>query len=112
MRATQMRDAHPACVNLVTWQLTRQLLGGDAAGRLAKSLDPLLDVSERLEAGFNRLGRDVLQHVGCDGIAQAIEIVDQLSAARGKKQPVGAAVPRIVAALEQTVLDQTIEQAH
>ena len=80
------------------------------ARRLGKTLDPLLDVSERCKTGFDRGGRDVLQHVGCNGIAQTVEIVDQLAAARREEQPVGAAVLGIVPALKQTVLDQTVKK--
>src|SRR5450432_4186177 len=90
----------------------RRLLGGDVAGRFGTRLDPLLDVSERLQAGFNGLLGNVLQHIGGDGIAQTIEIVDELTAARGEVQFVGAAILRIVPSLQQTVLDQPIEQPH
>ena len=55
---------------------------------------------------------NVVQHVGCDRIAQAVEIVDKLPAARGQKQPVGAAILRIVPPLEQAMLDQPVEQPH
>lgn len=44
-------------------------LGRDVAARLGKALDPLLDVAERLEAGFDRVGRYIPQHVGCNGVA-------------------------------------------
>jgi hypothetical protein len=38
---------------------SRGLFGRDVAARLGKALDPLLDVAERLEAGFDRVGRDI-----------------------------------------------------
>ena len=88
------------------------LLGRDVAARLGKALDPLLDVCERCEAGFDRLGRDVLQNVCCNGVAQAVEIIDKLTAARCEKQSVSASIPGVVPSFEKTVLDQTIEQAH
>ena len=61
------------------------LLGRDIATRLGEALDPLLDVAERLEAGFDRVDRDISQHVGCDGVAQTVEIIDELTAACGEK---------------------------
>jgi hypothetical protein len=39
------------------------LLGRDAAGGLGKALDPLLDLPQRFQAGFNGAGRDVPQHI-------------------------------------------------
>src|SRR5258708_18881647 len=89
-----------------------QLFSRDVVARFSEALDALLDVSERLQAGLDCLGRDILQHIGRDRVAQAVEIIDELTAARGEKQPVGAPVLRVVAPLEQTVLDQAIEQAH
>ena len=88
------------------------LLGRDIAARLGKTLDPLLDVAEGLEAGFDRVGRDISQHLGCDVVAQTVEIIDELTAACGEKEPIGASIPRVVPSLEKAVLDQTIEQAH
>ena len=61
------------------------LLGRDVAAKLGKALDPLLDVAERLEAGFDRVDRDISQHVGCDGVAQTVEIIDKLPAACREK---------------------------
>lgn len=87
-------------------------LDRDVAARLGKALDPLLDVAERLEAGFDRVGRDIAQHVGCDGVAQTVEIIDKLTAACGEKESIGASIPRVVPPFEKAVLDQTIEQAH
>src|SRR5216684_7020522 len=72
-----------------------RLLGRDIAARLGKALDPLLDVAERLEAGFDRVGRDISQHISCNGVAQTVEIIDKLAAACGEKQSIGAAIPRI-----------------
>ena len=92
-------------------QATR-LFRRDVAGRHGKTLDPLLDVPERLKRGLDCLGRDVLQDVGCDGVAQTIEIVDKLAAGTGQEELVGATILGIVPALQKTVLDQTIEQAH
>src|SRR6266481_8417592 len=89
-----------------------RLLGRDVAARLGKALDPLLDVAERLEAGFDRIGRYIPQHIGCDGVAQTVEIVHELTTACGEKQSIGASIPWIVPSLEKAVLNQTIEQAH
>jgi hypothetical protein len=88
------------------------LLGGHAARRLAQPLDSLLDGSKRLQAGFDRNGGRILQHFDGNGIAQGIEIVDQLSAACREKKPVGTPILRVVPPLQKAVLDQTIEQAH
>ena len=82
------------------------------AGRIGQRLDPLLDVLQRLEAGLDRRVGNVLQNIRCDGVAQAIEIIDKLASARGEKQPVGAPVPGVVAPFEQAMLDQTVEQPH
>jgi hypothetical protein len=60
------KDAHaarePRNARLSGLRLTGSF-GCDAAGRLAKTLEPLLDVSERLEAGFDGVGLDVLQNI-------------------------------------------------
>ena len=81
----------------------RQLLRRDVA-RLGKALDPLFDVYQRLQTGLDRLGRNIPQYIGCDGIAKTVEIVDKLTALRREKQPVGAPVLRIVSPFEETVL--------
>jgi len=81
------------------------------ARRLDQAFDSFLDGSERLQAGFDRNGGSILQYLGCNGIAQRIEIVDQLSAARREKQPIGAPILGVVPALEKAVFDQTIKQA-
>src|ERR1700716_2285050 len=75
--------------------LLARLLGCDAAGRFGKSLDALLDVLERFQAGFDRRRGDILQNIGCDRIAQTVEIIDELVAARREKQAVGAAIPGV-----------------
>src|SRR3982074_2204680 len=95
-----------------SWFGPVELFGRNIAGRFGKALDPFLDVSKRLQAGFNGVGRHVPQHVRCNGVAQTVEIVDKLPAARGKEQPVGASIPGVVPPLEKSVLDQTIEQAY
>src|ERR1700730_19464488 len=81
------------------------LLRRDVAGRIGQSLDPLLDVLQRLEAGFDRGVGKVAQNIRCNGVAQAVEVIDQLTSACGEKQPVGAAVLGVVAPLKQAVLD-------
>jgi hypothetical protein len=91
---------------------SRGLLGRDVAARLGKALDPLLDVAERLEAGFDGVGRDISQHLGCDGVAQTVKIIDELTAACSEKESIGTSIPRVVPSLEKAVLDQTIKQAH
>jgi hypothetical protein len=55
------RAAFRLPTNRIIW--LRHSFGCDAAGRLAKTLDPLLDVSERPEAGFDCVGGDVLQNI-------------------------------------------------
>jgi len=40
---------------------TTGLLGRDVAGRLGKALDPVLDFPKRLQAGFDRRRRNVVQ---------------------------------------------------
>ena len=75
------------------------------SGGSGKALDPLLDVSERFEAGFDRASRDILQNIGCNGVAQTVEIIDKLTAGRGEKQSVGASIPGVVPSLEKTVFD-------
>src|SRR6202165_2259979 len=109
-----MRTRHQAGASRVrlAGNQTIWLFGRDIAGSLGKALDPLLDVFERFEAGFNRVGRDILQHIGCNSVAQTVEIIDKLTAALREEQPVGASIPGIVPPLEKTMLDQTIEQAH
>src|SRR6267143_5086138 len=92
--------------------LLARLLGRDAAGRFGKSLDALLDVLERFQAGFDGRRGDILQNLGCDRIAQTVEIIDKLAAARREKQAVGTAIPEIGSAFQQAVLDQTVEQTH
>src|SRR6266566_2897294 len=87
-------------------------LGRDVAARLGKALDPLLDVAERLEAGFDRVGRDISQHVGCDVVTQTVEVIDKLATAFRQKESIGASIPWIVPSLEKAVLDQSIEQAY
>ena len=62
-----------------------RLLDRDIGRGLASTLDVLLDVHQRLETGLDRIGGNVAQNIGCDGIAQAVEIVDQLAAARCQK---------------------------
>jgi hypothetical protein len=62
-----------------------ELFSRDMAARLGQALDTLLDVTERFEAGFNCVGRDISQHVGCDGVAQTVEIIDKLAAALRQK---------------------------
>src|SRR5579859_1839319 len=74
--------------------------------------DAILDRAQRIKAGLHRFPGEILHHVGRDRIAKAVEIVDELLAARGQEQAVGAAVLWIVAPLEQALLDQTIEQPH
>ena len=84
-RDDRYRSIWPFQGHLAQAREARRLLGRDVAARLGKALDPLLDVSERFEAGFDRVGRDISQHVGCDGVAQTVEIIDELTAACGKK---------------------------
>src|SRR5260370_33039252 len=60
-----------------------KLFGRDVVARVSEALDALLDVSERLQAGLDCLGRNILQHIGRDRVAQAVEIIDELTAARG-----------------------------
>src|SRR6185312_16661943 len=99
----------PTC-GLRSKEMCRTLLGGDAA-RLGKALDPVLDVAQRFKGGRDRGRWNIPQHIVCDGVAQAVEIVDELATARGEEQPVGATIARIMPPFEQPVLDQTIEQS-
>src|SRR5882724_11398558 len=92
--------------------LVVRLLGRDVAGRFGKALDAFLDVSKRDERGFNGPGRDILQHIRGNGAAQTVEIINQLTASRREKQPVGTTVLRVIPPFKKAVLDQTIEQAH
>ena len=87
------------------------LLGRDVAGGFGKALDAVLDIPKRLETGLDLFGRQILQHIGRNGVAQTVEVIDQLAASRREKQPVGPSIPGIVPPLEKTVLDQAIEQA-
>ena len=108
-RSTNVGDAILAIYCGFTWPI---YLAAMSPGGSAKPLDPLLDIPQRFETGPDRGVRNFLQHVGRDGVAQTVEIVDQLAAAWGEKQPVGAAVPGVVPPLQQAMLDQAIEQAH
>src|SRR5579859_870105 len=92
--------------------LCRALFRRDAIALLGQRLDAILDRAQRIKAGLHRFPGEILHHVGRDRIAKAVEIVDELLAARGQEQAVGAAVLWIVAPLEQALLDQTIEQPH
>src|SRR6185437_10690847 len=89
----------------------RRLFGRDVA-RIGKALDAFLDVAERVEAGLDRIRRDALQYVGRNGVAQAIEIVDELAPGFGQEQSVGASIPGIIAALDQPMLNQPVKQPH
>jgi hypothetical protein len=42
----------------------------------------MLDVAAHAEPGLNRVRRDILPHLAGDGIAQAVEVVQQLGALR------------------------------
>src|SRR6476646_9758208 len=57
---------------------------------LGEALDPLLDVAERLERGLDRCRGNVLQYLFGDGIAQAVEVVDELAAGGGRGDRAGA----------------------
>ncbi len=46
-----------------------------------------------------------------NGGTQAVEIVDKPAAGAGQKQTIGAAVIRILPALQKTLFDQAVEQA-
>src|SRR5450631_1419248 len=105
-RLVDSNDAHAARVvvpraafrlptNRMIWLLTGCLLGCDAAGRFNEALDSLLDVPERPEAGFDGRRGDILQNIGRDGVAQTVEIIDKLAAARGEKQAVGPPISGI-----------------
>jgi hypothetical protein len=65
-RLLNSKDAHAARssrgARLSDFQLTG-LLGCDAAGRFNETFDSLLDVPERLEAGFDSRRGDVLQNI-------------------------------------------------
>src|SRR5581483_8034192 len=89
-----------------------RLFRRDVIGWIGLRLDALLDLAQRIEAGLNGLIRQVMQDVDRNRIAQAVEIVDELPAALREEQAVGAAVFRIMPALEQSMFDQTIEQPH
>jgi hypothetical protein len=88
----------------------------DSLGRdirmFRKALDAILDVSECVETGLERAGGNILRYVHRNGVAQAIEIVDELTAGICQKETVGAAILRIMPSLQKAMLDQTIEQAH
>src|ERR1700748_413904 len=45
-----------------------RLLDRDVARWLGEALDPILDVSECFEAGSERRDRNILQHIGRDGV--------------------------------------------
>jgi hypothetical protein len=65
----QFRHSMPVSVGLPDNRIVCRSFGRNAAGRFGKALDPFLDVSECLQADFNCVGLDILQHIGCDGIA-------------------------------------------
>ncbi len=88
------------------------LFGGDVTRRLGQGFDTLLDVSQRLEAGFDGGSRNVLQHVNRNGVAQTIKIIGQLSPICGEKQAVSPPIPGVAAALNKTVLDQPVKQTN
>src|SRR5712692_10672622 len=114
-RLLNSNDAHAArssrgtrlCDFQLIGLLVTGLFGCDAAGRFNEAFDSLLDVPERPEAGFDGRRGDILQNIGRDGVAQAVEIIDKLAAARREKQAVGPAISGIGPPLEKTVLDQT-----
>src|SRR5882762_12002616 len=84
------------------------LLGRDMAGRIGQAFDALLDVAQRAETGFDRLARHAVQDIGRNRVAQAVELVDELAAARGEKQTISAPVLWVVPPLQQPVFDQAI----
>ena len=72
-----------------------------------------MKVKSRIGAtGFDRRHGNILQHIVRNGFAQAIEIIGKLTAGRREKQAVGPAIPGVVPALDQAVLDQPIEQTY
>ena len=87
------------------------LLRRDVARVFAEPLDPLLDLFERFETGPDGGIRNFLQHIDRNRVAQAVEIVDQLTAGAGQEQPVGPAVFWVRPSLQEAVLDQAVEQA-
>ena len=80
------------------------------ARALGETLDAILDVPERLKAGLDFGCRNPLQDIGGDGVSQAVQIIDELTARLGQKQAVGPAVARIGPALQKSVIDQPIQQ--
>src|ERR1700732_1082881 len=71
------------------------LFGGDVTRGLGQGFDTLLDVSQRLEAGFDGGSRNVSQYVNRNGVAQTIKIIGQLPPTCGEKQGVGPARPGV-----------------
>ena len=59
---------------------SRYLFGGDTIAIIGHRLDAILDVAQRAKRGPDRIFRQVLHHVGCNRIAQAVEIVHQAAA--------------------------------
>src|SRR5262245_51075279 len=110
---TSNDDARPVARMLARAVLRRVLsLRRDMPGRLGQFLDPLLDVAQRAETGLKRIRPHVLQDIGRNRISQAVEIIDELPAARRQEQAIGTPVLRIVPPFQQTVLDEAIEQPH
>jgi hypothetical protein len=85
---TQIRTIHLTSPRRAAWpQRSRfaRLLDRDIGGAVTGALDVLFDVDQRAERGLQCVCGDVVQNIGCDVIAQAVEIVDQLAAARRQK---------------------------
>ena len=78
------------------------LFGRDIAGPSPTPLMRSLMSTSVLSVVCDASVGDVVQNIGRDGIAQAVEIVDQLAAARRQEQLVGAAIPGVGPALEQS----------
>src|SRR4029077_2833162 len=99
-------------INLIVSGSSAGSFGRDTTRWFGKRLDPLLDISERLETGFDRSIRQILQTIGRNGIPQSVEIVGKLAAGRGEEHPVGAPVAGIVLSLDKTMFDEPVEKAY
>src|SRR4051812_20270652 len=90
----------------------RVLLRRHVISRAGLRLDAVLDIPQRLEAGGDRLVGNVVEDVGRNHVAQAVQVVDETAASLGQEQSVRAAISGVVTSLEQALLHQAVEQPH
>src|SRR6516165_11511270 len=86
--------------------------GRNVVRRRRRRLDALFDLAQRGKGGLDRIVRHVTQNIDCNCVGEPVEIIHEPTALSGQEQPVGAPVLGIVPTLQQTVLNQTVEQPY